>query len=290
MLARGSAADPEFQMASASPLDAWDRWNDDRDRYFDRGQEAYRYVDSSIYGAEDLGDYGSWVDVPPYGMCWRPRVAVDWAPYSYGRWSWVDWYGWSWVSYDPWGWAPFHYGRWMNQGAYGWCWYPGPMHTRNYWRPGLVAFFGYGGGGVGVGFGRVGWVPLAPNEPYHPWYGRGYYGGYRNAAMVNNVTIVNNTNIYNTYRNARIGNAVSGLDGREFGRGTGTVTRVQQRDLARADLMRGQLPFAPGRESLRISDRTAVAMPRAQPTERFFTRTQRPQVERVPFEQQQRSM
>ncbi len=156
MLARGTAADPEFQVVASTPVDDWDRWNDSRDHDLEQSR-AYRYVSPDIYGAEDLDAHGQWVYEAPYGNVWVPSVAAGWAPYRYGRWSWIDWYGWSWVSYDPWGWAPYHYGRWFYSAPHGWCWFPGAVHSRHYWSPALVGFFGWGtGGGVGVGLG-LGW-------------------------------------------------------------------------------------------------------------------------------------
>jgi len=295
MLARGTASDPEFRIVSAITRDEWDRWNESRDGYFTR-TASYQYVDSSIYGAEDLDDYGSWNYAAPYGYVWSPRVAADWAPYSYGQWSWMDYYGWSWVSYDPWGWAPFHYGRWFHHESMGWCWYPGALHARQYWRPGLVAFFGFGGGsglGVGFGFGNVGWVPLAPYETYRPWYGRGMYGGYRNTTIIDNsVHIVNNTNIVNTYRNARIRNAVSGVDASQFGRRNANLIRVPDGQLRTANLVQGRMPVSPNRESLRLSNRDVSPGPalRTSANERFVTRRQPNRVDRVPFDQQQKAM
>src|SRR5579875_1708272 len=50
-------------------------------------------------------------------------------------------------------------------------------------------FFGIGGVRVGIGFGGLGWVALAPFEIFHPWWGhgfyggRGYFGGYRNVTV-----------------------------------------------------------------------------------------------------------
>ncbi|HAX44790.1 MAG TPA: hypothetical protein DCY80_19805, partial [Solibacterales bacterium] len=108
MLVRPDAnGGPEFTLVSAIGRDAWDEFNEARDRDLRRGESVYRsYVSRDIYGAEDLHGHGNWVHVPPYGMVWRPYVAAGWAPYTMGRWVWLDWYGWSWVSHDPWGWAP----------------------------------------------------------------------------------------------------------------------------------------------------------------------------------------
>ncbi len=70
---------------------------------------------NASYFYTELAPYGSWVDLPSYGSCWRPTVAVwnsSWRPYGDGgRWLWTD-CGWYWHSDYSWGWAPFHYGRW----------------------------------------------------------------------------------------------------------------------------------------------------------------------------------
>jgi hypothetical protein len=293
MVARGNAADPEFQILSAIRQDSWDRWNEQRDQDLSRAS-SYDYVSRDIYGAEDLDNNGSWVQADNYGWVWAPRVAVGWAPYRDGRWVWVDYYGWTWVSYDPWGWAPYHYGRWFNSPRYGWCWWPGAVGGRHYWSPGLVAFFGWGGhgGGFGVGFGNVGWVPLAPYETYHPWYGRNYYGGYRNQTITNNVHVVNNVNITNVYRNARVTNGITGTSSDQFARGNGRYGRVAESDIRSANLARGPLPVTPTRDSLRMSDRQVhpSALPQTREDRSFFSRRQATQVERIPFEQQRRGI
>jgi hypothetical protein len=290
LLARGSPQDPEFQINAAIPVDDWDRYNEERDQEVERSRSS-QYVSPDVTGAEDLDRYGRWDNVAPYGQVWVPSVDPGWAPYRYGRWSWTDWYGWTWVSYDPWGWAPYHYGRWFWGGPRGWCWYPGG-YVHQYWSPALVAFFGFGGGGVGVGFGfgNVGWVPLAPFEPFHHWWGPGYYG----RTNITNVTIVNNTNITNIYRNARVVNGVSAVAATDFGRAritNGNLIRVGQGEIARANLVRGPLPVAPGRESLSLSDRSVrtANLPRANPNERFFSRMQTQPVQRIPFEQQRQN-
>ena len=215
MLVRGTAADPEFQVVAALASDQWDRWNESRDRELERS-DSYRYVGSGVYGVEDLDANGDWVNIEEYGYCWRPRVvSAGWAPYQNGRWVWEDWYGWTWVSYDPWGWAPYHYGRWTNH-AGSWYWYPGGMGGRHYWSPALVAFFGFGGGHLSVGLGNVGWVPLAPHEQFHPWWGRSYYGG---NTYVNNRVNITNVNVTTIYSNARVRNGVTAVGAGDFSRG-----------------------------------------------------------------------
>jgi hypothetical protein len=283
MLARGSASDPEFQIVDAPALDEWDQWCQSRDQLL-LGSASAQNVGQGVYGAEDLDNYGSWVDEAPYGRVWRPAVGADWAPYTLGRWSWLDWYGWTWISYDPWGWAPYHYGRWFWASRGGWCWYPGAFGVRHYWSPALVGFFGFGaGGGFGFGFGNVGWVPLAPYEVFHPWWGRGYYG--RGFGRSINVT---NVNVTSVYRNARVRNGISGISAENFrsGRfGGGGISHFSGEQVRQAGLIRGQMPFAPNDNHLRFSDRNVASVPRATNT-RFFTHQQPSAVQRIPFAQQ----
>jgi hypothetical protein len=248
MFSRGPVDNPEFRSAASIPFDEWDRWNADRDRFFERAPEVSRYAGPDIQGAPELANYGRWVWDPQYGYVWVPsNEPPDWAPYRDGRWEDVDYYGWSWVGYEPWGWAPYHYGNWY-RASFGWAWYPGAIGPRH-WRPAMVGFFGFGEPGFGVslgfGYGNVGWVPLAPFERFHPWYGRGFAGG-------RNVTIVNNTNIANVYRNARFSGAVTGMRAADFGRvgvGRNAFVRPNSADLARAGAVSGGTPFAPARNA-----------------------------------------
>ena len=290
MVARGTSADPEFQIVGARPADDWDHWNEQRDQHFMQSP-SYQYVDpgdSGIYGTEDLDSYGVWSEVPNYGPVWRPTVGVDWAPYRAGRWVWEDWYGWTWVSYDPWGWAPYHYGRWFFDAGFGWCWYPGARGYRHFWSPALVGWFGYGGGvGFGFGFGNVGWVPLAPFETFHPWWGRGFYGG-RNFGRNINIT---NVNISNSYRNARIGNGVSGMAAGDFRAGRyNSVGRVSGEQMRSAGLVRGQMPIAPTNRNLSFGNRAASFTPRTAENTHFFAHQAPAANQRVSFSQQERAM
>ena len=281
----------EFIITNATPRDEWDEWNERRDKSL-RKSESYRYVSRSIYGAEDLDDHGHWVYVPRYGNCWFPSVNIGWAPYRYGGWRYIDYYGWTWVSREPWGWAPYHYGRWFHHAIYGWGWYPGAYYGRHYWRPALVAFFGFDFGiGFGVGgyypYRHVGWVPLAPGERYYPWYGRGSrrVGGGRNAVIVNN-----NINIHNGFRNARANNGVNVVTAERFARGLASQPRsLRASELRRATVMRGQIPVVPEAQSRGNVVRRATLRPASEQNgSRQFFSTGRPQrpVQRISFQQQ----
>ena len=268
MIARGATADPEFQIMAAPAPDAWDAWSDSRDRLLGQSRSAER-VPQGVYGAEDLDNYGNWVYTPEYGNVWQPEVAPGWAPYQLGQWEWLPWYGWSWVSFDPWGWAPYHYGRWFWRAGFGWLWYPGVWGVPHFWSPALVGFFGFGGGvgfGVGFGFGNIGWVPLAPYEVFHPWWGRGYYhAGYMNRSMN-----ISNVNIRNVYQNARVANGVTGLSVHDFQNGRGSIVRPTAAQFASAGMIRGAVPLSAAAGATRFSSRAASYVPRSTGNATFF--------------------
>jgi hypothetical protein len=294
MMVRGTPSDPEFQNVEAIKQDEFDDWNAQRDDQLKRST-SYQHVSPDVYGSGDLDNNGRWVQTPDYGSVWTPtNVGPGWAPYQNGQWVWEDWYGWTWVSYDPWGWAPYHYGRWFFRGGIGWAWYPGPVFAPCYWNPALVAFFGFGGG-IGIGFGGLGfgWVPLAPFEMIHPWWGAGFYGGFSNRGLLaGHVNVVNNVNVYNAYRNARVTNGVTAVSSREFANGRFTSTmRVNADQLRSASLVRGQVPIAPTAASQRFSDRPVTARSSTNfNSTHFFSHNQPAAASRVPFSQQQRSL
>jgi FecR protein len=291
MVARGAASDPEFQLSTPVADDEFERWCISRDQVLERSPSA-RHMSPDVAGAEDLDGNGHWVNDGQYGNVWAPAVGADpgWAPYSCGRWVWLDYYGWSWVGCESWGWAPYHYGRWYHA-SFGWAWWPGPAYGPYYWRPALVGFFGWGGGvgfGVGFGFGNLGWVALGPGEFFRPWYGRGFYGGFRGAGVVN-------VNAMAAFRNARFTNAVSSMRAGDFGRtgvSSANMVRPGAADLARAGAVHGQLPVTPSRESTQFSNRAASTqgMPHTSEDTRFASHMQTSQSNRMSFDQQQRGM
>jgi hypothetical protein len=270
MIARGSTADPEFQIVAAPAADAWDGWSDSRDRALMQSRSAQRVPDG-VYGSEDLDNNGSWVYTPDYGNVWQPQVAPGWAPYQAGQWEWLDWYGWTWVSADPWGWAPYHYGRWFWRTGFGWLWYPGVFGMPHYWSPALVGFFGFGGGvgiGVGFGFGNIGWVALAPYEVFHPWWGRGFYGS---AGYINRSVSISNVNVRNYYRNARVANGVTGVSTRDFQNGrVSNIVRPTAAQFASAGMIHGAVPLTAASGATRFSSRAASYVPRSSGHTSFY--------------------
>jgi hypothetical protein len=117
------------------------------------------------YFYSSLAPYGSWVEVPDYGWCWRPTISVahrGWRPYVHGgRWLHSN-HGWYWHSDYSWGWAPFHYGRWYASPRLGWVWVPGYDWGASWvtWR--------YAGG-------HCGWAPLPPRCHVRPGIGFSYW-------------------------------------------------------------------------------------------------------------------
>ena len=159
-------SDASFKVRPAPQADAWDRWNDERNRLLEGAPS--KHVPSNIgLVSGELDSYGAWRSDPAYGSVWYPRgVSSDWRPYYDGRWTYCDPFGWTWVSSEPWGWAPYHYGTWIHA-SYGWGWCPGPLHQ--YWSPAVVHFSVYDG--------NVAWAPLCPSEVRYPSaFSFGYWG------------------------------------------------------------------------------------------------------------------
>jgi hypothetical protein len=116
---------------------------------------------------QSLAPYGSWMEVPGYGWCWRPSVVVanpTWQPYcDGGSWLWTD-AGWYWNSTYTWGWAPYHYGRWHQHARFGWVWYPGYD-----WAPAWVAWRSSPT--------HCGWAPLPPECRWNASVGFSWVNG-----------------------------------------------------------------------------------------------------------------
>jgi hypothetical protein len=155
----------------------WGAWNTERDELWARriraGGTSAKYLppvlDDQAYVLED---YGAWERVyynGHYGYFWRPiHVSVGWSPFTVGRWA--VWYGDQvWIPGEPFGYVTHHYGNWVYVGRY-WYWAPPVVAVgAHFSHPGLSIRFGWYPGRVGwIHFGvNVGWVPLAPHEPYY---------------------------------------------------------------------------------------------------------------------------
>ena len=253
----GAANNAQYQFIDEVAASDFDRWNDQRDQTLlaDAGPPN---VDNTITGAQDLDQYGEWHNVSGYGEVWQPNdVASDWTPYSQGAWVYENYYGPTWVASEPWGWAPYHYGTWAFIGN-SWAWVP---PSRPVYAPAMVAFFGFGGNGwgVGAGFGNVGWVPLAPGERLRPWWG--------NTSVTNvyqqNVTI-------NNYRNSK--NGFVGVPVTRWQQGSfTTITRLHPQSTGSAHIIAGRFPVAPTTANYRYTNRPVGS------TVRVPAQPQRPQ-------------
>ncbi len=226
-------------------------------------------------GADDLAQYGRWSSNAQYGQVWYPNVAPGWTPYQDGQWDYTSSWGWNWVDSEPWGFAPFHYGRWAEiGGAWGWVpvW-PGVVVDAGYmpvYAPALVSFIGFGAGlgwgwggwngwgwwggagGWGGWRGPVGWVPLAPGEPFVPWFrfGAGFFRSV-NIINVRNINIIRiNRNItINNFINRRAASVVPAsafVTSRRLG---GVAHRVDGAQLRAARPILGRTPLRPGVET-----------------------------------------
>ena len=104
-----------------APLDSWDR---EASEY----HQQYAKNNSSPYGygVSDLNYYGSYNNVPGYGMMWQPFfTGTGWDPFMDGAWSFYPGDGLHVSSAYPWGWMPYRYGNWMMVPGRGWMWQPG---------------------------------------------------------------------------------------------------------------------------------------------------------------------
>ena len=167
--------------------DRFDIWAADRleTTYESNRSASSRYVGEDYSSdVQSLDGYGDWDYNSNYSSyVWRPRVAVDWTPYSYGSWYYTP-IGLNWWSWDPWGWVPFHYGNWFfDAGWNSWCWAPGSVFS-----PAWVNW-GFSGG-------FVGWCPFGWNSPWwNPFFPR--FDGFN---RVNVNVFVNINGVFSTRR------------------------------------------------------------------------------------------
>lgn len=160
----------------------WEIWNNRRDNLWRmRAQEDGRSRDYLPPPLSDesyvLDSYGRWVRVyydGAYRTLWRPvRIGIGWAPFTVG--TWIMWHGdYCWIPEEPFGYLTHHYGNWVLVNNL-WYWAPPAtgisigfgspsLHIGFTWYPGRVGWVRSGP--------SIGWVPLAPYEPYycrHRW-------------------------------------------------------------------------------------------------------------------------
>ena len=214
--------------AGQGQVDAdWDDWNSQRDQLWSKRTEvrgeSVRYLPSNLHDESyALDENGGWEQVyyeGQYRRFWRPRVSAGWAPFTAGRWS--VYYGDNcWVPYEPFGYVTHHYGNWLYANNF-WYWAPPVVGVQVGIGPLLGIGFGWYPGRVGwIHSGvNVGWVPLAPFEPYYSnrrWGSRNLVVNNVNInnininryQYINRAVIVNQRNLYgvDNYQNVRISN------------------------------------------------------------------------------------
>jgi hypothetical protein len=122
------AGSAPYTLANSLEPDPYDDWDKQQDKY----HQQYRANSYSPYGygASDLNYYGSFYNIPGYGMMWQPYlVGAGWDPFMNGAWTWYPGAGYAWISSYPWGWTPYRYGSWTYVNSYGWFWQPGRTWT-----------------------------------------------------------------------------------------------------------------------------------------------------------------
>jgi hypothetical protein len=119
---------------------AFDAWDKSQDQYHQRyTMTASNSVSPYAFGNTDMAYYGSFSNVPGYGMMWQPFfVGAGWDPFMDGAWAFSPGMGYGWVSAYPWGWTPYHYGSWTYIPTRGWGWQPGGAWTSFATVPHLV--------------------------------------------------------------------------------------------------------------------------------------------------------
>jgi hypothetical protein len=282
MAAIAGTDSPEYQLASAPPLDDWDRWCQARDRNEDHIASAQYLSPDELDGVADLDQNGSWSVDPDLGPIWAPTViVVGWAPYGFGHWVWVDPWGWTWIDDAPWGFAPFHYGRWAFHGN-AWVWVPGAHHGHPTYAPALVTFVG--GSGWSSNQASIGWFPLGPHEPYVPPYRS-------DRTRLHNIDVE-----HFNYANRNVPGAVTVVPNEIFVRGqptTQATLRLPDTELAQLPVLGPVAPLVPQEESLlggSVASGGSVATPPVAVTSRPVVARLTPPSQTVPFAARQQAL
>lgn len=125
-----AADEDKYTVAKKVPEEPLDGWDKDAVSY--HNQYAKNNTSPYGYGVSDLNYYGSYSNLPGYGMMWQPYfMGVGWDPFMDGAWGFYPGYGYMFASAYPWGWMPYRYGNWMFVPGFGWGWQPGGWNT---WR------------------------------------------------------------------------------------------------------------------------------------------------------------
>ena len=219
----------------------WDDWNSERDELWvqrlQRSTYSAEYLPEPIRDeAYALEENGQWEQIYYEGASvemWRPtRVSRGWRPFTAGRWT--VYYGDNcWIPDESFGYVTHHYGSWVYiESSHAWYWMPPvaygapdiPEYSIGFgWYPGRVGWIHSGP--------SIGWVPLAPDEPYY-----GYRSWGHRTVVVDHTTVVSITD--NRYR--YVEEAVI-IDQDRFYSGT-SYTPYLQRDVSRDVIVNNYQP------------------------------------------------
>ncbi len=268
----------------------WASWNRERDALWaarmTSGEVSAAYLPPSLrHEAHALDENGVWekayYDNGDYYF-WRPTcVPAEWSPFTVGCWN--TWHHENtWVPYEPFGYVTHHYGNWVFIG-HSWYWAPPVARVRPHvgrplfniglaWYPGRVAWLSFGT--------NIGWVPLAPHEPY---YAHRRWGHNAVAAGDVNLTALKvNVTHYKNHRHAVV------IDHKDLRRARNYM-KVRITNFDRASVVRNYrvaptldrmatMPFADTRDARDL----AGAVPKLKPSFMFSEKKGHERFERVP--------
>ena len=94
-----------YTLANNLEPDPYDDWDKQQEKYHEQySASAGNSYSPYSYGSSDLNYYGSFYNIPGYGMMWQPYlVGAGWDPFMNGAWMWYPGSGYTWVSSYPWG-------------------------------------------------------------------------------------------------------------------------------------------------------------------------------------------
>ena len=186
---------PVYDVTSLPRPDSWDHWVATRSRP-SLATGSRRYVSADISGVDDLDQYGRWSQIPEYGTCWSPaNVSADWQPYRAGTLGLAGPLGLELglervlglgsLSLRTMGHVASRAGTGYRSGRTSARSVTRRRSSRSSAGPASPLSVSVGGGG------NVGWFPLAPRDPFVPWWGS--RARETNVTNVTNVTYVNRT-------------------------------------------------------------------------------------------------
>jgi len=109
--------------------------------------------------------------------------------------------------------------------------------------------------GAAIAAGTIGWIPLGPHEPFHPWYRTS--DRYRQQINVNHATNINNTVTINNYINHGAATAIPGSAMATSRPVQSVVQPVTPQQFATARPIVGQQPLRPTAQTAGVTPAVA---------------------------------